>query len=172
VDFGFAKKLTGKTWTFCGTPEYVSPEIILNKGHDFATDIWSLGILTYELLTGLPPFSCKDSLSTYNAVLRGIDSIKFNPKIGSLAKKLIIKLCRDNPSDRLGYTDGLVGIRKNKWFESFNWESLENQTMQAPITPKIKNQIDLSNFDEYTEDNTEYPEVDTSAWDTQFCELD
>lgn len=54
VDFGFAKKIRcgQKTWTFCGTPEYVAPEIILNKGHNFSVDFWSLGILVFELLTG------------------------------------------------------------------------------------------------------------------------
>ena len=54
MDFGFAKKvgLGRKTWTFCGTPEYVAPEVILNKGHDITADYWSLGILMYELLTG------------------------------------------------------------------------------------------------------------------------
>ena len=58
VDFGFAKKLDkNKTWTFCGTPEYVAPEIILNKGHDLLADYWSLGVLLFELLTGMPPFT-------------------------------------------------------------------------------------------------------------------
>jgi len=56
VDFGFAKRLQPrgkKTWTFCGTPEYVAPEVVLNKGHDRAVDFWALGILVYELLAGM-----------------------------------------------------------------------------------------------------------------------
>lgn len=60
VDFGFAKRLgphSAKTWTFCGTPEYVAPEVILNKGHDRAVDCWALGILMHELLTGASVFS-------------------------------------------------------------------------------------------------------------------
>ena len=64
VDFGFAKKMcpNEKTWTFCGTPDYMAPEIVMNQGHGFGADLWSLGILVFELLCGRPPFSAKDPM--------------------------------------------------------------------------------------------------------------
>uniref|UniRef100_A0A8C5D2I4 cGMP-dependent protein kinase n=1 Tax=Gadus morhua TaxID=8049 RepID=A0A8C5D2I4_GADMO len=170
VDFGFAKKvgLGKKTWTFCGTPEYVAPEIILNKGHDSSADCWSLGILIFELLSGSPPFSGSDPMKTYNIILRGIDMVEFPKKITKSAANLIKRLCRDNPSERLGnQKNGVKDIQKHKWFEGFNWEGLRQGTIDSPYTPTVTGPLDNSNFDYFPEDTDEPPDEE-SGWDLEF----
>ncbi|GCB61278.1 hypothetical protein scyTo_0012884 [Scyliorhinus torazame] len=171
VDFGFAKKIGfgKKTWTFCGTPEYVAPEIILNKGHDSSADYWSLGILIYELLSGSPPFSGSDPMQTYNIILRGIDMVEFPKKITKNAGTLIKKLCRDNPSERLGNQKNEVkDIQKHKWFEGFNFEGLKKGTLTAPIVLNVTGPLDTSNFDTFPLDSEEDAPDEESGWDVDF----
>ncbi|XP_055539096.1 cGMP-dependent protein kinase, isozyme 2 forms cD5/T2 isoform X1 [Wyeomyia smithii] len=171
VDFGFAKKLQSgrKTWTFCGTPEYVAPEVILNRGHDISADYWSLGVLMFELLTGTPPFTGADPMRTYNIILKGIDAIEFPRNITRNASALIKKLCRDNPTERLGYQRGGISeIQKHKWFDGFYWEGLRNRTLPPPILPKVLSVVDTTNFDDYPADPDGPPPDDLSGWDEEF----
>ncbi|XP_055643681.1 cGMP-dependent protein kinase, isozyme 2 forms cD5/T2 isoform X1 [Toxorhynchites rutilus septentrionalis] len=171
VDFGFAKKLQSgrKTWTFCGTPEYVAPEVILNRGHDISADYWSLGVLMFELLTGTPPFTGADPMRTYNIILKGIDAIDFPRNITRNASALIKKLCRDNPTERLGYQRGGISeIQKHKWFDGFYWDGLRNRTLPPPIQPKVQSVIDTANFDDYPADPDGPPPDDLSGWDEEF----
>ncbi|KAF6216834.1 hypothetical protein GE061_001184 [Apolygus lucorum] len=170
VDFGFAKRVPDgrKTYTLCGTPEYVAPEVIKSKGHNISADYWSLGVLIYELLTGTNPFSGADSSATYEIILKGINAINFPRNITRNAAALIKELCRDNPDERLGFQKGGIDeIRKHKWYERFNWKSLRLRKLSPPILPKVHDVTDTSNFDTYPP-NDSPPEDDLTGWDADF----
>uniref|UniRef100_A0A8D3DYR5 cGMP-dependent protein kinase n=1 Tax=Scophthalmus maximus TaxID=52904 RepID=A0A8D3DYR5_SCOMX len=168
ADFGFAKKigLGKKTWTFCGTPEYVAPEVIMNKGHDFGADCWSLGILIFELLTGNPPFAGSDPIKIYTMVLHGIEKVDFPKRIGKRPDDLIRRLC--NPVERLGNKkNGIIDIKKHNWFRGFNWEGLRRRKLPSPLRRELKGPMDHSHFDIFPPDTEEAPD-ELSGWDKDF----
>ncbi|XP_077087425.1 cGMP-dependent protein kinase 2 isoform X2 [Siphateles boraxobius] len=170
VDFGFAKKLKcgQKTWTFCGTPEYVAPEIILNKGHSLSVDFWSLGILIFELLTGSPPFTGSDQMIIYTFILKGIEKMDFPKKITKRPGDLIRKLCRQNPSERLGnLKNGITDIKKHRWFTGFSWSGMKSRSLISPLKREVKGPTDHSYFDSYPPEE-EIPPDEMSGWDTDF----
>eukprot|EP00941_MAST-03F_sp_MAST-3F-sp1_P003558 g3558.t1 len=156
VDFGFAKFLEKgkKTQTLCGTPEYLSPELVLSKGHDRAVDFWALGILTYELLCGGTPFADSDQSKIFMKIVHSQRCLQIPNGFPRDCKDLILKLLTPNPTLRLGVLrGGQEDVRGHRWFGGIDWKKLASKRYQAPYQPKIANVYDDRNFDEYDEDN-------------------
>ena len=141
TDFGFAKQLENeKTYTLCGTPEYLAPEIILNKGHGKAVDWWTLGILLYEMLVGIDPFSDDDPMMVYQKILKG--KIKFPTGFDSNAKSLIKHLLDSDLTKRYGnLRNGVKDITGHRFFKNLEWDKLLKKEIPPPYVPKVKSNI-------------------------------
>lgn len=148
TDFGLCKgnlSRTDRTTSFCGTAEYMAPEIVLKKPYTRAVDWWSFGALVYEMVTGLPPFYTQNKEKLFQRI--AYQDLQLPEHLSDECKDLVSKLLQKNPENRLGNgPNDAEDIIKHPWFQGMNWDKLVLRKVKPPFVPKLKEKTDLNYF--------------------------
>uniref|UniRef100_A0A8C7H7P6 Ribosomal protein S6 kinase beta-2 n=1 Tax=Oncorhynchus kisutch TaxID=8019 RepID=A0A8C7H7P6_ONCKI len=149
TDFGLCKESIhdgAVTHTFCGTIEYMAPEILTRTGHNRAVDWWSLGALMYDMMTGSPPFTAENRKKTIDKILKC--KLNLPPYLTLDARDMIKKLLKKSPLQRLGSSAAdCKDIQKHPFFRHINWDDLLSKRCEPPYKPCLQSDEDVSQFD-------------------------
>ncbi|XP_060703530.1 ribosomal protein S6 kinase alpha-1 isoform X1 [Hemiscyllium ocellatum] len=154
TDFGLSKEAVDhekKAYSFCGTVEYMAPEVVNRRGHTLSADWWSYGVLMFEMLTGSLPFQGKDRKETMTLILKA--KLGMPQFLSPEAQSLLRALFKRNPANRLGAgVDGVEEIKRQLFFTNIDWNKLYRRELKPPFKPAVARPDDTFYFDpEFTE---------------------
>nr|CAH8873768.1 unnamed protein product [Trichobilharzia regenti] len=143
TDFGLCKQNVDNqstTLTFCGTPEYLAPEILRKQPYDFAVDWWCLGCVIYEMLHGLPPFYSENRVQMYRYILE--KSLKIRNSVTPATQDILIRLLQKDKNNRLGSKTDFEEISRHRFFKDMDWVKLLDRKLPAPFLPSVTSSTD------------------------------
>jgi len=148
TDFGLCKEGIvgqGTTSTFCGTPEYLAPEVLRKQPYDKTVDWWCLGAVLYEMMYGLPPFYSRDTAEMYDNIL--YKPLRLRTNVTAAGRSILEGLLQKEKETRLGAVNDFADIKIHPFFNSLCWEDLLAKKIEPPYNPEVSDQLDLKHFD-------------------------